>query len=117
MIDERVASLEARLADAGEEEARESIARELRYWHTRQVTALDAPPPPSDEVAFGSRVLVRIAGRERMIEIVGHDEADAATGRIAFSAPLARALMGATEGERIAFGEGVDILKICEPRP
>lgn len=34
--------------------------------------------------------------------IVGDDEAEPAAGRIAFSAPLARALIGAGEGETVA---------------
>ena len=37
----------------------------------------------------------RLGGAERRIEIVGHDEADPDAGRIAFTAPLARALIGA----------------------
>ena len=39
------------------------------------------------------------AGNERTIQIVGVDEADAASGKIAFTAPLARALLGKTTGE------------------
>ena len=40
-------------------------------------------------------------GAERDIRIVGDDEADPAAGLIAFSAPLARALIGAGEGETV----------------
>jgi transcription elongation GreA/GreB family factor len=36
---------------------------------------------------------------ERRFQIVGVDEADAASGRIAFTAPLARALLGRRAGE------------------
>ncbi len=112
LIEEQVAVWEARLDAAGEEEQRKAIERDLRYWRTRQVTAVDAPAPPADEVAFGSRVRVRMAGRERDLAIVGDDEADPAAGCIAFSAPLARALMQAGEGDHIEFGPGVDVLKI-----
>ena len=114
LIAERVAALEARLATA-EEDKREAAARELRYWRTRSITATLAPPPPVDEVAFGSRVRVRIKGAEREIEIVGDDEAEPGAGRIAFSSPLARALIGAAEGERVAFGDGVDVIGIIAP--
>ena len=115
LIAERVAALEAELA-ATEGEAREAAARQLRYWNTRAVTAAVAPAPPADEVAFGSRVLVRVKGRDRWWEIVGDDEADPAGGRLAWSAPLARALLGAVEGERVPFGDGeAEVLEIAAP--
>lgn len=115
LIAERVATLEAQLSAAREEDARAAVARELRYWHTREVTALDAPPPPRDEVAFGSRVRVKMGGATRVLEIVGHDEADPASGRIPFQAPLARALIGAAEGETVAFGDGVEVIELLAP--
>ena len=100
LIDAKIAALEAEQA-AADELRREEIARDLRYWHTRRVTAIVAPPPPADEIAFGSRVRIRLDGAERDIRIVGDDEADPAAGKIAFSAPLARALIGAGEGESV----------------
>ena len=39
-----------------------------------------------------------------MVEIVGSDEADPAHDRLAFTAPLARALMGAEGGEVLELG-------------
>jgi len=100
LIDARIAALEAGQADA-DAPRREEIARSLRYWHTRRVTAIIAPPPPADEIAFGSRVRIRMDRSERELRIVGDDEADPAAGLIAFSAPLARALIGAGEGEEV----------------
>ena len=114
---ERVAELEAELAAATEEAEREEVARRLRYWRTRQVTAVLAPAPPVDEVAFGSRVRIRLNGAERDVELVGDDEADPAAGRIAWSAPLARALIGAEGGERVAFGAGVEVIEILGASP
>lgn len=114
LIDERIAALQAEQPGA-DDARREQIARELRYWNTRQITAILAPPPPEDEVAFGSRVRFRLNGAEREIAIVGDDEADPAAGLVAFSAPLARALIGAGEGERVAFNgrdEAIEILAI-----
>ena len=101
LIDARIAELETEQATA-DEPRREEIARSLRYWHTRRVTAIVAPPPPADEIAFGSRVRIRMDGTTRDLRIVGDDEADPAAGLIAFSAPLARALMGAAEGEEVS---------------
>ena len=105
LVGERVRAVEAELAAAAGDAVRtEELARTLRYWHTRAVTATLAPPPPADEVAFGSRVRFALNGAEREVVLVGHDEAEPASGRIAFDAPLARALIGLGEGETAAFG-------------
>ena len=98
LIAERIAALETEQPGADATRA-EEIARALRYWHTRRMTATLAPPPPEDEIAFGARARVTIDGVERTIRIVGDDEADPAAGLIAFSAPVARALIGLGEGE------------------
>jgi len=108
----RVAALTAEIA-AGPDEARLAEAgRALRYWRTRVATAELAPPPPADEAGFGSRVAFRLNGQERTIDIVGDDEADPAAGRIAFSAPLARALIGAGPGDFSDFGGQADAIEI-----
>jgi transcription elongation factor GreB len=58
----------------------------------------------ADVVRFGSKVtLVDAEGRERRYEIVGVDEADPEAGRLAFLAPLAKALLGAHVGDDISF--------------
>jgi transcription elongation GreA/GreB family factor len=106
LIEAKVAELEA-LTEPDDERK-----RELRYWRARLATAQLAPPPADDEVGFGSRVRVRLNGAERALEIVGDDEADPAAGRIAFSAPLARALIGAGEGELLPFGGREDALEV-----
>lgn len=98
LIEEMVATLEA------EASADEEKKRDLRYWRKRLATAQLAPRPTGDEVAFGTRVRLDVNGAERVIDIVGDDEAEPAAGRIAFSAPLPRALMGTEEGERVQFG-------------
>lgn len=59
---------------------------------------------PTDEVRFGARVTTKtIKGRkpglERTFRIVGVDEADIATMRVGWIAPLARALTGCKLGE------------------
>jgi len=113
LIGEKVAEVEAAVAAETEAEAKELLKRELRYWHTRQTTAQIAPAPEEDVVGIGSRVRIRLAGKERVIDVVGHDEADPAVGRIAFSAPLAHALLGAETGERVDFNgrsEAIEIL-------
>ena len=111
LIAARIADLEAEQGDA-DEARREEIARSLRYWHTRRVTAIVAPPPPMDEIAFASRVRIRMDGAEREIRIVGDDEADPAAGLIAFSAPLAKALTGAMEGETVSLPGRPDAVEV-----
>jgi transcription elongation factor GreB len=53
-------------------------------------------------VRFGARVTVRGGdGGERTFRIVGVDEANASEGRVAFIAPLARAVLGKSRGEMV----------------
>jgi transcription elongation GreA/GreB family factor len=122
-IEARVAALEALVAGEADEARLEPAKRELRYWRTRLATARLAPPPTGDEVAFGSRVTFRHDGALRSIAIVGDDEADPAAGRISFSAPLARALIGAGAGDLVDFAgkpealEVVEVAPIADPEP
>lgn len=108
----QVAALEAKVAAETEELALADAQRSLRYWRTRLATAELAPPPPADEAAFGSRVTFRLNGVERTVDIVGDDEADPAAGKLAFSAPLARALIGAGAGDLADFGGKADAIEI-----
>ena len=116
-IEAKVAELEAIEAAAMTEDARAAHLRTLRYWRTRLATAQPTPPPAADEIAFGSRVVFRLAGETRTIDIVGDDEADPAAGRIAFSAPLARVLIGGYAGERIDFGGKAEAIEIVSTAP
>ena len=53
-----------------------------------------------DQVRFGATVeLADEDDNRRMVTIVGDDETDAGAGRIGWSAPLARALIGARMGD------------------
>ncbi|MGN6376904.1 MAG: GreA/GreB family elongation factor [Sphingomonas sp.] len=116
LIEAKVAELEAAIA-AAEGDAMEPLRREHRYWVTRMTTAELAPPPPAGEAGIGSRVTIRLAGRERVIEIVGADEADPATDRIGFAAPLAKALLGAMAGERVDFNGKAEAIEILTVSP
>jgi transcription elongation GreA/GreB family factor len=113
-IERRVAELEAGMMDAVDEAELAVAKRDLRYWRTRLATAQLQPPPPGDQVGFGSRVGFHLNGARKTIDIVGDDEADPASGRIAFSAPLARALIGAGVGDSVDFAGKVDAIEIVE---
>jgi len=117
LIDAKVVEIEAAVAAEQEAEAKELLKRELRYWHTRQTTAVIAPPPEDDVVGIGSRVRIRLAGKERLIDVVGHDEADPSADRIAFSAPLAHALLGAEIGEKVDFNGRPEAIEILDTAP
>lgn len=116
LIRDRVADLERRIA-AAPADARDALKRDLRYWNTRAATAELAPPPESDEAGIGTRVRFRLNGQSRTLEIVGHDEADPAADRIAFSAPLARALIGAIPGEQLDFAGRADAITLDSVEP
>jgi transcription elongation GreA/GreB family factor len=115
-IETRVAELEA-MDGESDAEAVEAAKRDLRYWRTRLATAQLAPLPSEDEVAFGSRVRIRMNGADRTIDIVGDDEADPANDRLAFTAPLARALIGSSVGDRVSFGGRSDSIEIVRIDP
>jgi len=112
LIGERVAELEARIAAGGDETAIAALKRDLRYWQTRQITAEPVPAPDGRTVEFGTSVTFALNGKHRTLAIVGDDEADPASGCIAFSAPLARAMIGAEVGECVAFGEKEDAIEV-----
>ena len=114
LIEAKVAELEAAVAAEAEEEPREVLKRELRYWNTRRTTAVIAPPLEEGMAGIGARVRIRLAGEERVIDLVGHDEADPHADRLAFSAPLAHALLGAEEGERVDFNGRAEAIEILE---
>lgn len=113
LIDARIAALDTAIA-AADAEAVVPLRRELRYWHTRRATAVETAPRSDGIAGFGSIVTFTLAGRTRTVTLVGDDEADPATGRIAFSAPLARAMMGAEAGERVAFNGQEDAIEIVD---
>ena len=84
---------------------RHAFAQRLAALQARIATAVlvDPATQPRGEVRFGARVRVRnSAGKELVYRIVGIDEADAEAGRVAFSSPLARALLGKREGDSAA---------------
>lgn len=81
---------------------------------------LVAPPDPApDEVRFGATVVVRAvggprAGEESRLTIVGVDEADPDEDRVAFVAPIARALLGLEPGQeaRLRVGKRERVLEV-----
>lgn len=115
MILAKVEELEAAVGRGGTEEALKELKRDLRYWRTRHATAQLMPPADGAQAAFGTRVTYRLNGGAPVsIEIVGDDEADPKARRVAFSSPLARALIGAEEGEFADFGGKSDAIELVK---
>jgi transcription elongation GreA/GreB family factor len=112
LIAERIAALEADIAEAPDEAARAPLQRDLRYWTARQVSAELAPAPSGNKVEFGVEVTIRLKGAEKTFRIVGDDEADPAAGLLSFNAPLSRAMMGAEPGEVLPFAGEEDAIEI-----
>lgn len=79
------------------------IDRRLGYLAKVMKTAKVVDPAAQQsrgEVRFGATVeLADDDDARRTLTLVGEDEADAAAGRISWSAPLARALVGARVGD------------------
>ncbi|MCL6251772.1 GreA/GreB family elongation factor [Altererythrobacter sp. KTW20L] len=79
------------------------IDRELAHLARRMKAAKVIDPaaqPDHTRVWFGATVtMVDEDDNERQVMLVGDDEQDASAGRIGWSAPIARALRGATVGD------------------
>ena len=80
---------------------------------------VDPRRQPHDAVRFGASVTLKTvsgesAGEERRLEIVGVDEADPASGRVAFVAPIARAVLGSAVGETVSLQtpRGEELLQV-----
>jgi transcription elongation GreA/GreB family factor len=117
-IESRVARHEndlARATAAADREAVGRAARELRYWTARLASAQVAEPDrEAGHAVFGMAVTVlRADATEATFRIVGEDEADPSTGLIAWTAPVAQALLGSRPGDFRQLPTGaVEVLSI-----
>ena len=113
LIEERVAEVEARLGGELSEEERKGLLRDARYWRNRAASAQLAPPASGERVAVGTRVTYERDGQSRTVEIVGHDESEPAAGRVAFTAPLVRAMLGTEVGDEVELPDGTALTIIA----
>lgn len=102
---------------------RELLALDHRIFYLQTSLAgaevVPPPPPPHDTVLFGATVTVREqAGEVSTYRIVGVDEADFDRGWISWVSPIARALLNARIGQRVAFNtpRGINELEIVSVR-
>ena len=79
------------------------VERDLRYFSARvQSAQVAAPATSQSKVQIGSRVVfVDEEGRQHEVQLVGEDQAYAASGLINWGSPLGRALLGAAPGDEV----------------
>lgn len=99
LLRDELAALDEPLAGADPAERQARAARRAEL--DERIAAAVVAPAPSDptEIRIGARVRLRGATGPRELQIVGVDEADPANHLVAFTAPLARALLGRRAGE------------------
>ncbi len=122
-------NLEAKLSNLEIEDekekrhARASLSGSLNLLNQRISSARILKPTeqPQDEVRFGARVKFKILsgaqkGTVRQFKLVGVDQADIKENKIAFVAPIARALTGKKVGEiaEIAMAGEIKRMEILE---
>ena len=99
--------IEARIKD---------LEGKLSHIQVIDVTAIDA----RGKVIFGSTVVIldEKTGKETTYRIVGEDEADIKSGLISYTSPIARALIGKSEGDEIEFQapDGIKTFEVLEVR-
>jgi transcription elongation GreA/GreB family factor len=117
LIAQKLAEAEAALEGITDETEIKKLRRTLRYWSTRQATAELTAPPADGTVGFGCTVHFALNGKEKAVTIVGDDEANPTSGLIAWSAPLARAMMGAEEGELVDFNGKAEAIEVIAVSP
>ena len=75
------------------------LEHELSHCQIIDVSTL----PKTDKVVFGATVQLEAeSGEEVVYQIVGESEADVRLGLISITSPIARALVGKSEGDEIA---------------
>jgi transcription elongation GreA/GreB family factor len=102
-IEKHIAELRTaygKAAAALDKAATAKTSRDLRYWIARRMSAeLIEPPKNSHVVRFGMRVtILRQNGQRQTFRIVGEDEADPTRGLLSYVSPLARSLIGTSQG-------------------
>ena len=118
LIDAEIEACRRQLAQGQHDQDKSAISRasrDLRYWTLRRSTAQLVETAKLPEiVGFATRVTIeRDDGRKQVFAIVGEDEAAPSKGLIAYTSPMARALMGKSVGEFAeAPGGEVEIVKL-----
>ena len=108
LLRQRVGELEAlrsSLLGHPDKQRLAEVERDLRYFSARvQSAQVAAPATSQSKVQIGSRVVfVDEEGRQHEVQLVGEDQAYAASGLINWGSPLGRALLGAAPGDEVVW--------------
>jgi len=100
--------------DTERRRAQAVIDGNLKLLRERISTArlLDPKEQPEDEVRFGAVVEFKQDNKIQKFQIVGVDEADVKNQKIAFVAPIAKAVTGKKVGDKIDFKLGEETRKL-----
>ena len=116
---DRSRTLDADLSDHDRRHALAVINGKLDLLNERIATArvIEQPDADLEEVRFGMIVLFQQIRKgsqpiERSFTIVGVDEADVKQGKIAFTAPIAKALTGSRKGDVVEFKLGSEVRQL-----
>lgn len=85
---------------------------QLLVERIRSARILSLAKQPQNEVRFGAVVKFKKGNRNLSFQLVGVDEADVKQQKIAFTAPLAKTLLGAQVGETVIFKLGKENQKL-----
>lgn len=91
-----------------------TIDGKLKLLNERIRTAriLNLQKQPQEEVRFGARVTFKNSRGQQTFQIVGVDEANVKQQKIAFTAPIAKVLIGKKRGQIAEFKRGKEIQKL-----
>lgn len=91
-------------ADQADKQRIADLERDLRYFNQRVQSAQVVAPASSEQVRIGHWVtFVDEQDTPQRVQLVGEDQADAASGLINWSSPLGRALLGAKVGDEVVW--------------
>ncbi|WP_268797942.1 GreA/GreB family elongation factor [Pseudomonas huanghezhanensis] len=108
-LHDQVAQLQAQyseqsaLGDTADKQRQADIERDLRYFNLRLQSAQVVTPVTSTEkIQIGSWVTFADEDdNHQRVQLVGEDQADAASGLINWASPLGEALLGAQAGDEV----------------
>jgi transcription elongation factor GreB len=102
------------------------IDRRIRFL-TKRLEIAEVTDPSlhhgHDQVFFGATVkYAEESGQERVVTILGIDEADSAQGQVSWISPIARSMLKAREGDVVrlvtpAGAQEIEILEVSYPAP
>lgn len=106
-------SQQAARKDQADKQRIADIERDLRYFNQRLQSAQVVAPTSADQVRIGHWVtFVDEHDHEQRVQLVGEDQADAASGLINWGSPLGRALLGAKVGDEVIWARPMGNLAI-----